>query len=165
MDLHGLRAWPCTRSPIQMTFIPASSTQTGYSIESFPPKSLHGQFAYRNHLLCDCLDPFSAYTDACCGLSFHVGIDLAMNMHCFEWLTLIGWTSFLAQPDPSIKKSGLLCKSLGNLIIVGVLSAFAIDALPVDIVYNLTPEQPANCVTRKFQDVMSNISNYQRVAY
>jgi hypothetical protein len=31
-------------------------------------------------------------------VGFHVGIDLAMNMHCFEWLAILGWMSFLATP-------------------------------------------------------------------
>jgi hypothetical protein len=28
----------------------------------------------------------------------HVGIDLAMNMHCFEWLTILGWLTFFVLP-------------------------------------------------------------------
>jgi hypothetical protein len=31
-------------------------------------------------------------------VGLHVGIDLAMNMHCFEWLAILGWMSFLATP-------------------------------------------------------------------
>ncbi len=27
----------------------------------------------------------------------HLGIELAMNMHCFEWLTMIGWSFFLVE--------------------------------------------------------------------
>ena len=29
---------------------------------------------------------------------FHIGIDLAMNMHCFEWLFILGWLFFLVEP-------------------------------------------------------------------
>lgn len=34
-------------------------------------------------------------------VGLHVGIDLAMNMHCFEWLAILGWMSFLASPASS----------------------------------------------------------------
>jgi hypothetical protein len=32
----------------------------------------------------------------------HIGIDLSMNMHMFEWLSCIGWTVFLIQPTDNI---------------------------------------------------------------
>jgi hypothetical protein len=31
-------------------------------------------------------------------VAFHISLDLAMNMHCFEWLTILGWLTFLALP-------------------------------------------------------------------
>lgn len=32
-------------------------------------------------------------------VALHVGIELSMNMHCFEWLSLLGWMPFLVTPD------------------------------------------------------------------
>jgi hypothetical protein len=31
----------------------------------------------------------------------HIGIDGAMNMHCFEWLSILGWLFFLVERQPS----------------------------------------------------------------
>lgn len=31
-------------------------------------------------------------------LALHLGIELSMNMHCFEWLSLLGWVFFLIEP-------------------------------------------------------------------
>jgi len=33
---------------------------------------------------------------------FHIGIDLSMNMHMFEWLSCLGWCVFLIQPAPTL---------------------------------------------------------------
>ena len=97
--------------------------------------------------------------------AFHVGIDLAMNMHCFEWLTLVGWSSFLAQRDSSQKKAGLLRKSLSNLFIVGVLTLFSIDSFPMRYMYRLTPRKPTNYLTTKLRGMLWNLNNYQNMAY
>ena len=32
----------------------------------------------------------------------HLGIEVAMNMHCFEWLAITGWLVFILQPDKTI---------------------------------------------------------------
>eukprot|EP00977_Amphora_coffeiformis_P005316 scaffold1139_cov174-Amphora_coffeaeformis.AAC.1 len=32
----------------------------------------------------------------------HIGIDITMNMHCFEWLTLVGWCVFLVKPTQTM---------------------------------------------------------------
>lgn len=29
----------------------------------------------------------------------HLGIEVSMNMHCLEWLCMLGWLSFLVQPE------------------------------------------------------------------
>ena len=35
----------------------------------------------------------------------HIGIDLGMNMHMFEWLSILGWCVFLIQPKAANEKS------------------------------------------------------------
>lgn len=32
----------------------------------------------------------------------HLGIEVTMNMHCFEWLAITGWLVFFLQPDKTI---------------------------------------------------------------
>jgi hypothetical protein len=34
----------------------------------------------------------------------HLGIELAMNMHCLEWLCMIGWLTFLVRPEREERK-------------------------------------------------------------
>jgi hypothetical protein len=38
-------------------------------------------------------------------LLFHLGIDFAMNIHIFHWLSILGWCSFLVEPDNSNNKN------------------------------------------------------------
>lgn len=97
---------------------------------------------------------------------FHVGIDLAMNMHTFEWSSILAWASFLVQSDPnSTKRPGLMCKSLGNAIVVGALFVFWADPLPVEIIHNLTPEDPSNYMSRTLHNVTWAMAEYQQLAY
>ena len=43
----------------------------------------------------------------------HLGIEGAMNMHCFEWLTMIGWSLFLVErQDQDIVND---CVHTGNM--------------------------------------------------
>ncbi|CAB9521263.1 Vitamin K-dependent gamma-carboxylase [Seminavis robusta] len=34
----------------------------------------------------------------------HFGMEISLNMHCFEWLTILAWCSFLAEPISTKKK-------------------------------------------------------------
>jgi hypothetical protein len=40
----------------------------------------------------------------------HLGIEGAMNMHCFEWLTMIGWLFFLVERQDDAKENDLIPK-------------------------------------------------------
>lgn len=88
---------------------------------------------------------------------FHIGIDVTMSMHCFEWLAILGWIVHLLQPDvkndsPSQQKHTLqandkkhasqertimsslslsFTRMLVNAFIAAILTAFAIDTLPL----------------------------------
>jgi hypothetical protein len=77
----------------------------------------------------------------------HVGIDLAMNMHIFEWLSIIGWCMFLfessepqpktpnvAPPMPS-KVTFWHRHSLINFFLVSIILTFLIDTFPILHVY------------------------------
>jgi hypothetical protein len=99
--------------------------------------------------------------------ALHIGIDLTMNMYCFEWLALIGWTLFLIEPLPAVaaKEAAAVTKKdddvkpavasgdetptpttgsrilrqLANLLVVTLLTAFSVDALPVEDAQTLAP--------------------------
>jgi hypothetical protein len=34
-----------------------------------------------------------------CIVTFHISIDVTMNLNCFHWIMILGWMSFLAQPE------------------------------------------------------------------
>ena len=80
----------------------------------------------------------------------HVGIDLTMNMYAFEWLAIIGWLVFLVQPTvPFVdaanaeKKTTVTpsrARRVGNVVMLTLLSMFAIDAFPVEDIYILAPK-------------------------
>ena len=35
---------------------------------------------------------------------FHFGIDASMNLNCFHWIMMVGWSSFLVQPSDASKQ-------------------------------------------------------------
>ena len=36
---------------------------------------------------------------------FHIGMALAMNLNCFQYIMIVGWLSFLIQPDEDTPNS------------------------------------------------------------
>ncbi|KAL7565232.1 hypothetical protein ACA910_016569 [Epithemia clementina (nom. ined.)] len=97
-------------------------------------------------------------------LLLHIGIELSMNMHCFEWLTVLGWASFLANPvilassnttnmktittstsgddkkKPTLSSgSSFLVRSMTNLLVITVVGAFWMDCFPASHVQNVFP--------------------------
>ena len=92
---------------------------------------------------------------------FHVGIDLAMNMHMFEWLSCIGWCVFFIQPAPTstdeaepvkTKRSGykkdvgskssavwLFQKAVINVFVASIILAISMDCIPFDAIGDLVP--------------------------
>ncbi|KAL7566788.1 hypothetical protein ACA910_019380 [Epithemia clementina (nom. ined.)] len=98
-------------------------------------------------------------------LLLHIGIELGMNMHCFEWLTVLGWASFLANPailaasnatkmkttttttsgddkkKPTLSSgSSFLVRSMTNLWIITVVGAFWMDCFPASHLRDVFPE-------------------------
>ena len=76
-------------------------------------------------------------------LALHIGIELAMNMHCFEWLVILGWLFFFVEPSaeatanaPSIP---LPRRIATNLFLVFILSTFAIDTAPLYEIMKIAP--------------------------
>lgn len=74
----------------------------------------------------------------------HLGIELAMNMHCFEWLTMTGWASFLVQPDALLPKHQLgmveRCRRfLDAFVFVTMVTLVSCGAIPFDSIYNVSP--------------------------
>lgn len=39
---------------------------------------------------------------------FHLGIELAMNLHTFQWLSMLGWLSFLVQVNQEVDNGGTI---------------------------------------------------------
>jgi hypothetical protein len=98
-------------------------------------------------------------------ISLHIGIDLSMNMHMFEWLSSLGWCVFLIQPAPAIpvkkkKKAkedekkpsvdaeakstktpvgSFFQKALTNIFVASFIFTIAFDAIPYD---DITPFLP-----------------------
>lgn len=76
---------------------------------------------------------------------FHIGIDLAMNMHCFEWLSILGWMVFLVKKKEGSEKSDSGYGSKGgrrlatNLFLVVVLAVFLVDTAPLEQLEALVP--------------------------
>lgn len=56
---------------------------------------------------------------------FHLGIELTMNMHCFEWLAILGWLAFLLQPDHAVARKP---RSAGSYIADLVTIFFILNA-------------------------------------
>lgn len=74
----------------------------------------------------------------CAVIGLHLGIELSMNMHCFEWLAMLGWVFFLAEPvyqKPSESKLSRHALTAGLLLLLAV---FAIDTVPLDEFFDAT---------------------------
>jgi hypothetical protein len=69
-------------------------------------------------------------------MGLHIGIELAMNMHCFEWLAMLGWLFFLVEParEMPYKPSTLL-----SIVLTAGLIVAAFDTLPFDEFIFVTP--------------------------
>jgi len=70
----------------------------------------------------------------------HIGIELSMSMHCFEYLTLLGWCVFLVQPMPSSSQTrgpGLLRRTVDSLLVLALVAALATMSLPSHLVQQL----------------------------
>jgi hypothetical protein len=74
----------------------------------------------------------------------HVGIDVTMHMHIFEWLTLLGWYTFTVEPTASstkiAKPSWTRRLLLDTLIIMTLLTAFTVDTFPTRRFFNVAPD-------------------------
>ena len=91
---------------------------------------------------------------------FHVGIDLSMNMHMFEWLSCVGWLVFFVQPETDNDGEKAETKSLtkknkknkkanvGSFLKTAVINGFvasfivsiSMDCIPFDAIGILLPE-------------------------
>lgn len=71
----------------------------------------------------------------------HVGIDIGMNMHIFEWLAIVGWMGFLLQPDDSKPVERKSMKQFGiDLFIAFFLLSLFVCETPMDQILDLSPE-------------------------
>ena len=82
----------------------------------------------------------------------HVGIDLAMNMHIFEWLSIIGWCMFLFEPSAEPHASFSVPRAAASTVkmavwhrrwvingfLIFVLLIFFIDTFPLLNLYSST---------------------------
>jgi hypothetical protein len=79
----------------------------------------------------------------------HVGIDFAMNMHCFEWLSMLGWLFFLIEPQqrtrdhavvPTTAKSGTRYgRWCMNIFLLTIITIFFVDSVPLSDFSELIP--------------------------
>ena len=87
----------------------------------------------------------------------HVGIDLSMNMNIFEWLSILGWMSFLARPSDRQNKTvqkderssdneskpqngRKLSQYLIDLFIVSFIFIYGCQTLPFYHIDRITPK-------------------------
>ena len=93
---------------------------------------------------------------------FHVGIDMSMNMHMFEWLACIGWCVFWIQPErishgnetnvveskrtpkKKVKRKktpigSRFRKSLTNLFVTSFLFVISMDCIPFTAIGKCVP--------------------------
>lgn len=114
-------------------------------------------------------------------LILHIGIDLGMNMHMFEWLSILGWFVFLIQPTPTIvgeinteeikspsgkKTLGVktsilsLCKkTLTNVFVASFIISISLDSAPWNEIGKFLPTalKPAR---RKLMDARTKYFTY-----
>lgn len=85
----------------------------------------------------------------------HVGIEITMNMHCFEWLAITGWLFFLLESDPkqTVKNRPVFRLWTDVLILSFIIWAFVYQVPPLeDIVPNA-----AGPFVRKIFDIQTRI--------
>jgi hypothetical protein len=77
----------------------------------------------------------------------HVGIDITMHMHVFEWLTLLGWYTFTVEPPTGAAAANKFPKPsctrrllVDTVIVMTLLSAFAVDTFPMRRYFNVAPK-------------------------
>lgn len=74
----------------------------------------------------------------------HVGIDVTMHMHVFEWLTLLGWYTFTVEPTAAsakIPKASLTRRLLlDTLIVMTLVTSFAVDTFPMRRIFSIAPD-------------------------
>ena len=75
----------------------------------------------------------------CSIILLHLGIEVAMNMHCFEWLSILGWLFFLVErkqcdalgtQETNHTKEKLWIRLLVNIFILLVTASFLFDTIP-----------------------------------
>lgn len=78
----------------------------------------------------------------------HLGIETSMSMHCFEWLSIVGWLSCLVQPKKDADDTAVaaainvvrprtrVCITLGMLLAFGVI---AYQTTPLENIFTLGP--------------------------
>jgi hypothetical protein len=88
----------------------------------------------------------------------HVGIDLAMNMHCFEWMSIMGWLFFLVQREaPLIEDKATVVttssstskyrRGLINLFLLSIVAIFFVDTVPLYELSELIPLKRNNVIS------------------
>lgn len=81
-------------------------------------------------------------------IMLHIGIELAMNMHCFEWLSILGWLMFLVEEPlqtsekivPRLPVRGVIGRFFINVFLVAVLTIFLVDTAPLSQFEVLAPK-------------------------
>jgi hypothetical protein len=119
-------------------------------------------------------------------ISLHIGIDLTMNMHVFEWLSIIGWCMFFIEPSISYKDSCSKPKNKSSVIatttkyhyikfyhhqwfisifLFCLITIFFIDTVPLLEICNLIndvvlPLFSMSATTKAATGVLSNIQSF-----
>jgi len=82
-------------------------------------------------------------------LALHLGIELTMNMHVFEFLTMLGWCFYFVVGDAKVSndyvqsqrgRSDWKHQVLGTLLFVVLVSMATIFATPIGYIHTLGPE-------------------------
>jgi ShK domain-like len=85
----------------------------------------------------------------------HVGIDFSMNMHCFEWMSIMGWLFFLVRREsPNDKKATVATTShstirrgLVNIFLLSLITIFVVDSVPLYELADLIPLKRDNVIS------------------
>lgn len=96
-------------------------------------------------LMLETISPVSAWiaprTTAILMILLHLGIEMAMNMHCFEWLSMIGWSIFLIQGN---KEAPIQGSRISRMTITSAVMFFlgivAYQTTPLEQIFFLVPE-------------------------
>lgn len=113
--------------------------------------------------------PSMRKVSVCLMVAFHIGIDLTMSMHMFEWLSCLGWVVYLIQPpnttdaetktttadkERKITKStlGSFCKkTLINVFVAFFVFQIFLDSAPFDYIEKAVPKSHLPAY-KKFKD-------------